>query len=253
MRGFAEGAEHAPRPAGHAALLRPAPAAPVPRGAGHGRRDDRGRARPSISTTSRRSTPAGRSATSATCIPAALRRDRGPRPVPDPADARRRARRDGAGAADAMSATRPPTPAPRAPDPGLAPRPADPADLRRPDDDGPRRPAAVEPRLGRLRRRVRHGQHDARAPQGPQPSRPTRSVSLLVVDPDNTEPLHPGPRRRRARHRRGARAPRRAHPRSTPATRRTTATSTRSGSRRRETRVICRIHARRITLDAIHA
>ena len=80
--------------------------------------------------------------------PDALRRDRDPGPVPDPADPRRRARCHGGRGGGAMTTVSGVAPG-RRPDPGLAPRPADPADLRRPHDDGHRRPAPVEPRLGR--------------------------------------------------------------------------------------------------------
>ena len=103
-------------------------------------------ARPSTSTHSPRSTPAGRSATSATRIPARFAETEIPvlcriRPTHvvalDATGARRR---------DMTSIRR----ARDGPDPGLPPRPADQADLRGTDDDRRRRPAPVEPGVGRL-------------------------------------------------------------------------------------------------------
>ncbi len=60
-----EGTEHAPEPARDAPLLRPARRRPLPRGAGHGRGDDRGRGDGPPRRARPRSTPAGRCATSA--------------------------------------------------------------------------------------------------------------------------------------------------------------------------------------------
>ena len=105
--------------------------------------------------------------------------------------------------------------------------------------------------MGRRRRRVRPGQHDARAPEG-RNLLANPKVSLLVVDPDNTgrfvqvrgdaELVTDGALEHLdALTRAYTRHPRYygfVYPVEQQA---------------RETRVICRIHARRITLDAIHA
>ena len=77
-------------------------------------------------------------------------------------------------------------------------------------------------------------------------------VSLLVVDPDDTGRFIQIRGDVELVTRRRGRAPRRADPEVHPPSRPTTAASTRPSSEARETRVICRIHARRITLDAIH-
>ena len=138
------------------------------------------------------------------------------------------------------------------PDPIVAPRPPDPADLRRADHDGRRRPAPVEPGLGRSRRRVRPGQHDARAAEGPQPPRQRRRSACWSSIP--TTPA--------ASSRSGATrswsspvpsTTSTSSPARTPDTRRYYGSVYPVEQRELETRVICRIHARRITLDAIHA
>jgi hypothetical protein len=78
-----------------------------------------------------------------------------------------------------------------------------------------------------------------------------QKVSLLVVDPRQHLPVHPDPRRRRTYHPR-----RREH--LDALTRKYTGYPAYYGyiypeaQRLRETRVIYRIHPRRITLDAIH-
>ena len=116
---------------------------------------------------------------------------------------------------------------------------------------GRRRPSAVERRVVRRRRRQRPGQHAARAPEGSEPGGEPK-VSLLVVDPDDTarfiqirgdaELVTDG-----------------ALEHLDALTRRYTRHPAYYGyiypveQRSRETRVICRIHARRVTLDAIHA
>ena len=180
-------------------------------------------------------------------IPARFAETEIPVAVPDPADPRRRPRRDRPGrrAMTAAVALR------DAADPGLAPRPPDPADLRRAHHDGRRRPAPVEPGVGRLRRRMRPGQHDARAPEGPQPAR---------------QPEGQPARRRSREHGRFIQIRGDAELVTDGAVEHLDAL-TRSYTRHpafygfiypveqraRETRVICRIHARRITLDAIHA
>ena len=182
------------------------------------------------------------------CIPAEFAETRDPGPVPDPTDPRRRARRDRRRGDPMTTIVATETVA----DPGLAPRPPDPADLRRADDDAPRRPAAVEPGLGRPRRRVRPGQHDARSAGRGATCSPTRRSAC-----SSSTPTTPAGSSRSA---------------ATPSWSRTARSSTSTRSRAtytrhpryygfvypaeqqaRETRVICRIHARRITLDAIHA
>ena len=70
------------------------------------------------------------------------------RPVPDPADPRGRARRHRVRGPQMTTALAPET----LPIASVAPGSADAADLRRAHDDGRRRPAAVEPRLGRCPR-----------------------------------------------------------------------------------------------------
>ena len=105
--------------------------------------------------------------------------------------------------------------------------------------------------MGRPRRRVRAHQHDPRAPKG-RNLLATPKVSLLIVDPDNTarfiqirgdaELITKG-----------------ALEHLDALTRKYTRHPCYYGhvylleQRARDTRVICRIHARRITLDAIHA
>ena len=134
-------------------------------------------------------------------------------------------------------------------DPVLAPGPADPPYLRRADDDGsdgqPQSSLVWVDTDGEC-----VGQHLPRAPEGSQPTNP--KVSLLVVDPDNTarfiqfrgdaELVTDG-----------------AHDHLDALTRKYTHHPGYYGhiypleQQARETRVIVRIHARRITLDAIHA
>ena len=161
--------------------------------------------------------------------PGPLRRDRDPGPVPDPPDPRRRARRHRDRSRAMTTAV--------APDD--APIPDSHLDL------------LTRPICGVLTTMGADGQpqsslvwvdHDGECArvnttlerQKGRNLLANPKVSLLVVDPDEHRPLHPDPRRRRARHGRRRSTTSTRSPGATPAIRATTATSTRSSNAARD-------------------
>ena len=144
-------------------------------------------------------------------IPAPLRRDRGPRPVPDPArPTSSRSTPAGQDATDDAPGGR--RRSRSRSDPGLAPGPADPADLRRAHDDG--RPTASPSRAwcGSTSTASARGSTRRSSDRRGATCSPTRRSACSSSTPTTPAPLHPDPRRCRARHGRGRRAPRRADP-----------------------------------------